>query len=347
MAHGVDGAQILAGTATVVFAALMSMALIVALGPWLRRYALARPNARSSHTEPTPQGGGIAVVAATILATWVTLNLFHPGTSMVGPLPAVFGATLLMACVGAIDDVRPLGVVPRLLLQTIIIAAVIYSLRDQPRILPFLSWWLEWLLLVLGGLWFVNLVNFMDGIDWLTVAEVLPLTAGLVVLGQINALPPYGTIVALALGGAMFGFACFNRPIAKLFLGDVGSLPIGLILAWLLFLVAAGGHLVTAIVMSLYYLADATITLLRRLVRGEPVWQAHRTHFYQLATERGFSVTEVAVWVFALNVGLGALAVLNVVVPGRLSDFVALVGGAVLVAGVLIAFARGKPAASG
>jgi UDP-N-acetylmuramyl pentapeptide phosphotransferase/UDP-N-acetylglucosamine-1-phosphate transferase len=209
-----------------------------------------------------------------------------------------------------------------------------------------LPWWLERLLLVLGGLWFVNLVNFMDGIDWMTVAEVVPLTAGLVGLGLAGALPPYGTVVALALGGAMLGFAYFNRPVAKVFLGDVGSLPIGLLLGWLLLLVAAGGHLVAAIVMPLYYLADATATLLRRLLRGEPVWKPHRTHFYQRATDRGFSVLDIVARVFLVNLCLCALAASTVILPGKASDIVALVAGAGLVAGLLFTFARGKNEAS-
>jgi UDP-N-acetylmuramyl pentapeptide phosphotransferase/UDP-N-acetylglucosamine-1-phosphate transferase len=137
-------------------------------------------------------------------------------------------------------------------------------------------------------------------------------------------------------------FAYFNRPVARLFLGDVGSLPIGLLLGWLLLLVAAGGHLVAAIVMPLYYLADATITLLRRLLRGEPFWQAHRSHFYQIATDRGFSVIGVAARVFSVNVCLGALAVMTVVVPGRTSAVAALLGGGALVTWLLVEFTRGK-----
>src|SRR6202043_3431447 len=125
-------------------------------------------------------------------------------------------------------------------------------LPDQLRVVPQLPWWLERVLLLIGGLWFVNLVNFMDGIDWMTVAEGIPITAALTALGIAGALPSYGALLALALGGAMIGFAYFNRPTAKIFLGDVGSLPIGLMLGWLLLLVAGGGHLIAAVVTPLY-----------------------------------------------------------------------------------------------
>ena len=325
-------------------AAAISAVLILLLLPWLRRHALARPNPRSSHRTPTPQGGGIAVIAAVVLALGIGFGLGWFDAVRDSSLPALLIATVLMACVGAADDFRPLPVGPRLLLQAILVAAVVYFLPDGLRAVPLLPIWLERVLLVLGGLWFVNLVNFMDGLDWMIAAEVIPLTAALVVCGWVHALPPYATAVALALGGAVLGFAYFNRPVARLFLGDVGSLPIGLLLAWLLFLVAAHGHLAAAIVMPLYFIADATSTLLRRVIRGEPIWQAHRSHFYQIATDRGFTVIEVVARVFLLNVCLGALAVMTLLVPGKASDLAALLGGAIAVIWLLSAFERGKKA---
>jgi hypothetical protein len=94
--------------------------------------------------------------------------------------------------------------------------------------------------------------------------------------------------------------------------------------------------------MPLYYLADATITLFRRLIRREPFWEGHRTHFYQRATDRGFTTMGVVARVFAVNIGLGILAVISVIVPGRPSEIAALIVGAVLVAWLLVAFERGR-----
>jgi UDP-N-acetylmuramyl pentapeptide phosphotransferase/UDP-N-acetylglucosamine-1-phosphate transferase len=330
------------GVMTALFAAVLSAALVVLLFPLLKRYALAKPNARSSHSTPTPQGGGIAVIAAMIVAIGVALGFHWFGSSLQSPLPAVIAAAAVMACLGVLDDIHPLPAGPRLLLQTILVAAVIYTLPGDLRVVPMMPWWLERVLLVLGGVWFVNLVNFMDGVDWMTVVEFVPVTAALAIVGGLGALPPQGIVVTLSLCGALIGFAWFNRPIAKLFLGDVGSLPIGLLVGWLLLLVATRGHLTAAIVMPLYYLADATVTLLRRLARREPVWLAHRMHFYQLAINRGFVVPEVVAWVFVVNVCLCALAIVTVIVPGRLSDVAALLGGAILVTGLLFTFARGK-----
>jgi UDP-N-acetylmuramyl pentapeptide phosphotransferase/UDP-N-acetylglucosamine-1-phosphate transferase len=330
------------GLATIAAAALLCAFLIVVLRPLLERYALAKPNARSSHATPTPQGGGIAVVAATIATTYAALYLSSGGGLSAGPLLTLFAAVVLIASIGAADDIRPIAVIPRLLLQALAVAVVIFALPTESRVLPLLPWWLERVLLVIGGLWFVNLVNFMDGLDWMTVAEIVPITAALAMIGALGLLPPYGVIVALALCGAMIGFAYFNRPVARLFLGDVGSLPIGLLLGWLLLLLATRGHLAAAIVLPLYYLGDATITLLRRLMRGEPFWQAHRTHCYQLATDRGFRVAEVVGWTFAVNIGLCALATVIVLVPTRPVEIAALVVAVILVGCLLLVFARGK-----
>jgi UDP-N-acetylmuramyl pentapeptide phosphotransferase/UDP-N-acetylglucosamine-1-phosphate transferase len=276
------------------------------------------------------------------LAVGIALTFARVASSANVSLPIIAAAILVMTGLGAIDDVRPLPVTPRLVLQAVVIAAVLYATSDQIRIIPILPWWLERCLELMGGLWFVNLVNFMDGVDLMTVAETVPLTATLSVIGFAGGLPVYATVLSLALGGATIGFAYFNRPTARIFLGDVGSLPIGLILGFLLLLVAGAGHLVAALVAPLYYLADATVTLLRRAVRREPILQAHRTHFYQRATDGGFTVAGIVARVFAVNIGLGALSVTTVLIPRPIVGIVALIAGTTLVSWLLMTFAQGK-----
>jgi UDP-N-acetylmuramyl pentapeptide phosphotransferase/UDP-N-acetylglucosamine-1-phosphate transferase len=323
--------------------AAASYGLTLWLRPLLARYALAHPNARSSHTRPTPQGGGIAVVGATLAAAIVGFAVFgsQGGTAAIEIAALVAGA-LLLTIAGAADDIHGLAPASRLALQIVAVAIVICALPDDARLAPTLPWWVERTALLLAGVWFVNLVNFMDGIDWMTVAEVVPIAAGLAIAGTLGALPPLAIFIAMALAGAMIGFAPFNRPIASLFLGDVGSVPIGLILAWLLFQLAAGGHLAAAVLLPLYYLADATITLGRRLVRGENIWHAHRTHFYQRATDNGWSVRAIVGHVFVVNVGLIVLATATIVRPSIVSDLAALVLGTLLVAWLLGRFARAR-----
>jgi UDP-N-acetylmuramyl pentapeptide phosphotransferase/UDP-N-acetylglucosamine-1-phosphate transferase len=318
------------------------VALIIFLRPLLRRYALAQPNERSSHRVPTPQGGGIAVVAATIVVAYGAYFFSPGGVPSVLPLATVFTAVILIAAVGTLADVRPIEVTPRLMLQALAVAVVIYTLPAELRVMPILPWWAERILLVVGGLWFVNLVNFMDGLDWMTVAEVVPITAALAVIGLLGVLPPQAVVVSLALCGALLGFAYFNRPVAKLFLGDVGSLPIGLMLGWLLVLLAGHGEHAAAILLPLYYLADSTITLGRRFANGERIWQAHRSHYYQRATDRGFTVIEVVARVFAGNLVLAGLALVSVLLPGHATDIATLIAGTAIVAWLLFTFARGR-----
>jgi UDP-N-acetylmuramyl pentapeptide phosphotransferase/UDP-N-acetylglucosamine-1-phosphate transferase len=322
-------------------AALISAALIVGLRPFLLRYALASPNARSSHRQPTPQGGGIAVIAATTIAV-AAAAVFTPA-SLVDPfrLGVVFASAIALAFVGVTDDIRPIEALPRLLLQAIAVLVVLAMLPPGLQIFSILPWWLERPLMFLAMIWFVNLVNFMDGIDWIMVVEVVPITATLAFFGLMGALPQYAMLVSLALCGAMIGFAPFNRPVAQLFLGDVGSLPIGLLLGWLLVLLA-DGHVVAALLLPLYFVADTTITLLRRFANGEQVTQAHRSHFYQRALDGGLSVYAIVGRVFLVNIGLSALAAATLFTSSRLLHVIALAAGCILVGLLLVRFARAK-----
>ena len=314
--------------------------LILLLRPLLQRYALARPNARSSHREPTPQGAGIAVIGATIAAV--------TGAALLAPyllqdplqLALIFACTIGLAAVGVTDDIRPLEALPRLLLQAIAVAIVIAALPSELRIVSQMPWWLERTLMLIGGVWFVNLVNFMDGIDWMTVAEVAPVTAALSLFGFMGALPESATIVAIALCGSIIGFAPFNRPVARLFLGDVGSLPIGLLLGWLLILLAGNGHLPAAILLPLYYLADATVTLVGRVVMGEHITQAHRSHFYQRAMDNGFTVYQIIGRVFATNILLSGLATVTLLQTSIAIHAMMLTVGGALVGALLFRFNR-------
>src|SRR5262249_54797462 len=221
--------------AVAVLASLLSVALILALSPWLKAHALARPNARSSHREPTPQGGGAAVIMATLAAAWLGAALL--GMTVPGPpseFLALTIAALVLATAGAIDDIRPLPVGLRLALQCAAVGLVLTFIPADSRVLPALPWWIERAGLLLGGVWFVNLTNFMDGIDWMTVAETVPITGAIILFGYLGVVPALPLTLAAALFGAIIGFAPFNKPVARLFLGDVGSLPIGLLMAWLL-----------------------------------------------------------------------------------------------------------------
>ena len=182
----------------------------------------------------------------------------------------------------------------------------------QTRDDVFLPFWAERAILFLAGLWFVNLVNFMDGIDWITVAEVVPVTlrwrhSGLPASSHPGrrSSPPRSAAPILAL---LRSTARWQRS------SWATSAACRRVCCWhgACSISATHGQPVAALLLPLYYLIDATLTLLRRLSRGEKVWLAHRSHFYQQATDNGFSVSQVVGHVFALNLVLAALAGLAV-----------------------------------
>lgn len=337
-----SAAEALAGAPLLL--AVAAAALISALVTWisrplLQRYALARPNARSSHRIPTPQGAGIAVIAATLLVAslWgVSANVAIP--------PALVAATVVIALVGFADDIVSLPVLVRLALQAACVGAVVFTAPETARIVPALPLPLERGLVVLAGVWFVNLVNFMDGLDLMTVAEVVPVTAALLLLGMLGDLSWPALLIAAALCGAMLGFAPFNRPVAKVFLGDVGSLPIGLLLGWCLLELSFRGQPAAALLLAAYYLADTTITLFRRIIRREPFWSAHRTHFYQRATDSGFTVKRVIAEIFALNLVLALLAIVTVRAGSTAITIICLIACVAAVGFVLRRFSGAQPA---
>ncbi|APG10592.1 glycosyl transferase [Bradyrhizobium japonicum] len=335
MSPAIDAVAVMSSLLAVAVAALMSAIITWTSRPLLQRYALARPNARSSHRIPTPQGAGIAVITATLLvasawAAWA--NVAIP--------PALVIATIVIALVGFADDIVSLPVLARLALQAACVGAVVFTASETARIVPALPLPLERGLILLAGVWFVNLVNFMDGLDLMTVAEVVPVTAALLLLGLLGDLSWPAALIATAMCGAMLGFAPFNRPVAKVFLGDVGSLPIGLLLGWCLLELAWHGQPAAALLLPAYYLVDSTITLFRRIARREQFWSAHRSHFYQRATDNGFTVRRVIGDVFALNLLLAVLAIVTIRASSTSVTWLALVAGAIAIGFVLRRFSR-------
>lgn len=317
-------------TATALAVALASFAFSAAgtrivLGWLRRRQILDHPNERSSHSQPTPRGGGLAVTPV-VAAMLILLAYLAPG------YPAVLaGGALILMAVSWLDDRNGLPPLPRFLLQAMVIAA--YLLGLGPGELVFqgaLPLWADRLLSGLGWLWFVNLFNFMDGIDGITGIETAAIGIGLAVVGADT------TPQALAVAGAGLGFLVWNWHPARIFLGDSGSIPLGFVLGGLLIHLACAGHLAAALILPAYYVADASITLLWRLRDGETVWQAHRRHFYQRAVQGGRSHAQVALAILAGNVLLVGCALLAVQGHGAAGSLAA----AAVVAGLLALLTR-------
>jgi UDP-N-acetylmuramyl pentapeptide phosphotransferase/UDP-N-acetylglucosamine-1-phosphate transferase len=292
-------------------AAMACAVLIVAGMPVFRTYAMARPNARSSHSVPVPQGGGSAVAAAAISVAAIGMMTSGAMAPDMARFAWIAAGTLLLAVIGAIDDTRGLPVLPRLGGQMLAVAMAVLGAGGGAGFLP-LPYGVECVLLIVAGTWFVNLTNFMDGIDGITLAGFMPLAGGALILASTGQVTPLGGLLAACFLGALAGFVGFNWHPARLFLGDVGSLPIGLLGGILLLDMAQGGAWAAAVILPLYHFTDATLTLAGRLLRREKVWEAHRQHAYQRAVDSGWSATRVSGVVLALNTVLVALAVFSI-----------------------------------
>jgi UDP-N-acetylmuramyl pentapeptide phosphotransferase/UDP-N-acetylglucosamine-1-phosphate transferase len=163
--------------------------------------------------------------------------------------------------------------------------------------------------LALGWVWFVNLYNFMDGIDGITGVETASIGIGLVVLAVVTLGAVAGQALAgLALAGTAIGFLVWNWHPARVFLGDVGSVPLGYIVGMLLIEAVVAGHWTAALILPLYYLADATLVLVIRAQAGRKPWEAHKSHFYQRAHQAGLSHARVSLCIGAANLVLVVLA---------------------------------------
>ncbi|AXA54951.1 MraY family glycosyltransferase [Pseudomonas thivervalensis] len=275
----------------------------------LRRYALARsiidiPNARSSHSIPTPRGGGVAIVVAFLL----TLPLLGQlGLVPLHYLVALGGAGALVAIVGFMDDHGHIAARWRLLGH---FSAAVWALAWLEGLAPLnlfgVSVDLSWIGHALAAfylVWILNLYNFMDGIDGIASIEAVSACLGasaLYVLSGFTDLiwPP------LILAAAVLGFLFWNFPPAKIFMGDAGSGFLGIALgimslqaAW----VSPALFWAWLILLGVF-IVDATITLIRRFLRGDKVYEAHRSHAYQFASRRYGRHRPVTLAVAAINV---------------------------------------------
>ena len=277
------------------------------IGYLTKKAILDHPVGRSSHSTPTPRGGGLAVSAA-VLAAWIAIHLIAPVAGTV----FLIGAAILLAVVSWRDDVQSLSAGLRLGIQSIAVAVGLLWLTGQGLVFQgFLPAWLDLFIAALLWLGFLNFFNFMDGIDGISAVEAGAIALGLCLIAYLRldaGLSADDGPYPLVILAAAAGFAIWNWHPARIFLGDVGSIPLGFLLGALLLGLAARGSWAPAIILPLYYLTDAGLTLARRALRGEAVWRAHKEHFYQRAVQRGLSHARVSSAILAANLVLVALA---------------------------------------
>lgn len=288
------------------FPLLISLAW--ALTGLLRRYALARsiidmPNDRSSHSVPTPRGGGVAIVLSFLLAV--------PIIAAAGELEwnvawALLGAGAGIAILGFSDDLGHIAARWRLLGHFAAAAWGLIALGGFPELMVFgyslNPGWLGHILAVFYVVWLLNLYNFMDGIDGLASIEAICVCLGGALLYLLVDEPSFiwGPV---ALACATLGFLFWNFPPARIFMGDAGSGFLGIMLG-ILSIQAAWVHsslFFAWLILLGVFVVDATVTLFRRLLRGEKVYEAHRSHAYQFASRQYGRHLPVTVAVLVIN----------------------------------------------
>jgi Fuc2NAc and GlcNAc transferase len=291
----------------IVVAAFLLSALLTGV---VRRLAVSRgvldvPNARSSHTAPTPRGGGAAIVLSAV-AAWIALRLM--GVARTDIVIALSGGGIAIAAIGLLDDRFPLSARIRL---SVHFASALWALVWLNGLPPMqvgehviVLGRSGYLLGALGIVWTLNLFNFMDGIDGIAASEAIFVVCSGILLALVNDGGHAHPAIGFTFVAACCGFLLWNWPPARIFMGDVGSGFLGYVVAVLAVIEAHESSLALLVWLILggVFFVDATVTLARRLLRGERLYEAHRTHAYQCLVRRWGSHRRVTLAVLAVNV---------------------------------------------
>lgn len=280
-------------------------------------FALDRPNKRSMHVQPIPRGGGIVIAGLFVLGSIFFIPTW-PGIHRC--LVALVGGTLVISIVGWLDDQKSLNSFTKFTVQLVIGVICVGLIQPETTIYLFtekmvdLTSFILIPVIVLWITWIMNVFNFMDGIDGLvasqTIVNAFVLSIWFFYIGDTSI-----ALVCLILCGATSGFIFYNWAPAKIFLGDSGSLSVGLIFG-VLAIYGVTKHempVIGFIVLYGIFLADTGITLLHRMLKGERWWEPHDQHFYQRIVRTGISHSKMSIIFLMANSGLAVLATLQVV----------------------------------
>jgi Fuc2NAc and GlcNAc transferase len=291
-----------------VFALLALTAASFALTWGLRRLAMRYqvidvPNARSSHIQPTPRGGGLAIVFV-VTSGW-TIGSIAGVVDGYLAFALVLGG-LLVAIIGVTDDLGHVAAKWRLMVHFLSAGAVIFMIGGITSFtfaeLESNSYWVGTMFSIFFIVWTVNLYNFMDGIDGIAGIESVTVCGSAAALYLLTDEPGMAWLVAV-VGSATFGFLLWNWAPAKIFLGDVGSGFLGLVFGAL----AIASHnlsdvnFIAWLILLGVFIADATITLVRRIIQRKRIYEAHRSHAYQIAAIKHESHAMVSLFVACIN----------------------------------------------
>jgi Fuc2NAc and GlcNAc transferase len=253
------------------------------------------PNERSLHDLPTPKGGGIAIT----LTWYAGISILYLSGIIERNLYFALLSGILLACVSLIDDLKGLRPILRLVVQFITAILAFYFLHGlRPLVIPQINFnynYVIYPLAIVGMVWFINLFNFMDGVDGFASVEVIAVASILFIMSW--------NIITILLIVCVAGFLCWNWPKAKIFMGDVGSTQLGFILVVLgiYFHNTLEFSILNWIMLTSPFWFDATLTLFRRMRNRENLSEAHRKHAYQRIVQAGFSHEKVNFFLILIN----------------------------------------------
>ena len=316
----------------------MSFIIILALYPltsallsWVLKFLknplfLDVPTERSNHRTPKPRGAGIILIPLILFSTSV---IFLLEDTLNNDWKIIFGFCLLLSIVSLLDDMKNISAKIRLTFQIFCVFSSLYLFKDQLDIfmrssefliifngIESLGLGLIFCFLVMLWVWIINMYNFMDGMDGITSVQIISLsilTNLLAILGLIEETFIYFSLIILTIS---FAFYSVNKPPSKIFLGDVGSIPLGFIAGFILIYNMIMCNLIFPfLIIMLYYLQDSIATIILRFFKKENIFQAHSSHFYQKILRKGYSHDYVLKKIIYLHSILLILAILSYYYP--------------------------------
>ncbi|MHB8621922.1 MAG: MraY family glycosyltransferase [Sulfuricaulis sp.] len=310
--------------------------------PTSRFHILDQPNDRSLHTQPTPRSGGLAIMSAVYVCEIV--SIYWLGWSSTSTYGWIGTASFLVAAISYADDRLALASGWRFIVHVLAAAIITFGgLAINHLALPGLELslphWLGVIITLLFVVWMLNLYNFMDGMDGFAGGMAVIGFGSFAYLGWIAGTESFW-ILNLIVAAAAGGFLVFNFPPARIFMGDVGSSTLGF-LAASMSLWAAHERVFpfwAAVLVFSPFIVDATITLLRRLLQGDKVWQAHKTHYYQRLVQAGSGHRKTVLWEYVLMTACAGSAIWVVRQPETVQWWT--IGFWTMVYALLVAMAR-------
>jgi len=269
--------------------------------PFLKKSSLLdHPSSRGNHEQSMPKGGGIILIPAIIIS--LSLYFFIENTINTKWLVFLLSVFFLFL-ISLVDDIKNLPAILRLILHSLCVIISVYYMKDD--IISFLNssqisiilnlsksilFYLLALLIILSWLWLINLFNFMDGMDGLTALQMIFLALTINIISLINYFDKDFQFLGLIIFAAFLAFFRHNKPSAKIFLGDSGSIPSGYIAGYILIeSLLKQGPFLSILIILMYFILDSTITLIIRSIKNNNLFTAHSDHFYQKMIRKGYS----------------------------------------------------------